>query len=118
MLKETWEKCIRPDGQYEGAKVCNEDRARGASAMLSQLLPAHTPVVLVGSAARYRPSCSRVQVTDDDVLELRGGGTGFAQHDKELQTKKRFLLGPGSGLADLRGQHASAPSKFGLSFNN
>lgn len=46
------------------------------------------------------------------------GGTGFAAHDKELQAKKRFLLGPGSGLADLRGQHAGPTSKFGLRFSN
>jgi hypothetical protein len=35
-----------------------------------------------------------------------------------LQAKRRFLLGPGSGLADLRGQHSGATSKFGLRFNN
>lgn len=77
VLQETWEKCIRPDGHYQGKAVGPED-----------------------------------------VLELQRGGTGFAEHDKELQTKKRFLLGPGSGLADRRGQNASAPSKFGLRFNN
>lgn len=30
------------------------------------------------------------------------------------QAKKRFLLGPGSGLADRRGQTAGPTSKFGL----
>ncbi|EFN55862.1 hypothetical protein CHLNCDRAFT_145441 [Chlorella variabilis] len=59
-----------------------------------------------------------VPVGEDDVLELQRGGTGFAAHDKELQAKKRFLLGPGSGLADLRGQHQGPTSKFGLRFNN
>lgn len=72
-LKETWEKCVLPDGHYGGAPVA-----------------------------------------EGDVMELQRGGTGFAEHDAALQIKKRFLLGPGSGLADLRGQHASAPSKFGL----
>ena len=59
-----------------------------------------------------------VAVAPEDVLELQRGGTGFAAHDKQLQTKKFFALGPGSGMADRRGQHASASSKFGLSFNN
>ncbi|KAI3437726.1 hypothetical protein D9Q98_000174 [Chlorella vulgaris] len=77
VLKETWERCIKPDGHYDGK-----------------------------------------QVGEEDVLELQRGGTGFAAHDKELQAKKRFLLGPGSGMADLRGQHASAASKFGLRFSN
>ena len=40
---------------------------------------------------------------------------GFAAHDKEhTSTAKYFAMGPGSGLADLRGQNASAASKFGL----
>jgi hypothetical protein len=77
VLKETWEKCIRPDGHYGGKDV-----------------------------------------GEGDVLELQRGGTGFAAHDKELQAKKRFLLGPGSGLADLRGQHSGPTSRFGLRFNN
>lgn len=77
MLKETWDKCIKPDGHYGGKPV-----------------------------------------GDEDVLELQRGGTGFAAHDKDLQAKKRFLLGPGSGLADRRGQTAGATSKFGLRFNN
>jgi nitric oxide synthase-interacting protein len=77
MLKETWEKCVRPDGAFNG-----------------------------------------VAVTEDDVMELQRGGTGFAAHDKDLQAKKRFLLGPGSGLADRRGQTAGPTSKFGLKINN
>ena len=77
VLKETWEKCIKEDGHYDGKTVGEED-----------------------------------------VLELQRGGTGFAAHDKELRAKKRFLLGPGSGMALLRGQNAGAPSKFGLRFNN
>ncbi|KAL4451668.1 hypothetical protein ABPG75_007330 [Micractinium tetrahymenae] len=58
------------------------------------------------------------EVTEGDVLELQRGGTGFAEHDRDLQAKKRFLLGPGSGLADLRGQLGGGTSKFGLRFNN
>lgn len=57
-------------------------------------------------------------VTDDDVLELQRGGTGFAAHDKQVQAKKYFALGVGSGLADRRGQNGGAASKFGLRFNN
>lgn len=48
------------------------------------------------------------------------GGSGFAggkQSDK-LQSDKKFLLGPGSGKADLRGQAAGGASRFGLSFMN
>lgn len=78
MLEETWRRCIRPEGEYEGKRVC-----------------------------------------DDDVLELQRGGTGFAEHDKEaLQAKRYFALGPGSGLADLRGQTSRGGSKFGLAFTN
>jgi nitric oxide synthase-interacting protein len=55
------------------------------------------------------------EVGDADVLELQRGGTGFAGHDGEAaQAQKFFALGPGSGLADRRGQNASAGSKFGL----
>ncbi|PSC69552.1 Nitric oxide synthase-interacting [Micractinium conductrix] len=69
VLKETWDKCIKPDGHYGGKPV-----------------------------------------GDEDVLELQRGGTGFAAHDKDLQAKKRFLLGPGSGLADRRDRmQRSAP---------
>lgn len=77
VLHETWKSCIKPEGQYGGAEV-----------------------------------------GDDEIVELQRGGTGFAAHDKDLEAKKRFLLGPGSGLADLRGQNASAASKFGLRFTN
>lgn len=35
----------------------------------------------------------------------------MSQH---VQAKKRFLLGPGSGLADRRGQTGGPTSKFGL----
>mmetsp|Transcript_29649 Transcript_29649/g.54374 ORF Transcript_29649/g.54374 Transcript_29649/m.54374 type:complete len:321 (-) Transcript_29649:734-1696(-) len=50
-----------------------------------------------------------------DVIELQTGGTGFAGRDGEkVQSKKRFLLGPGSGLADLRGQHQGPRSLGGL----
>ena len=57
-------------------------------------------------------------VGPDDVIELQRGGTGFAAHDKSLQVTRHFTLGPGSGLADLRGQHHGPTSKFGLRFNN
>lgn len=57
-------------------------------------------------------------VGPDDVIELQRGGTGFSAHDKSLQVTRHFTLGPGSGLADLRGQHHGPTSKFGLRFNN
>ncbi|KAG2433947.1 hypothetical protein HYH02_012492 [Chlamydomonas schloesseri] len=59
------------------------------------------------------------RIRDKDVIELKTGGTGFAARDGErVQTKKYFMLGPGNGLRDLRGQHQSARSLGGLVFNN
>eukprot|EP00192_Tetraselmis_astigmatica_P014249 CAMPEP_0117675388 /NCGR_PEP_ID=MMETSP0804-20121206/15577_1 /TAXON_ID=1074897 /ORGANISM="Tetraselmis astigmatica, Strain CCMP880" /LENGTH=307 /DNA_ID=CAMNT_0005484385 /DNA_START=301 /DNA_END=1224 /DNA_ORIENTATION=- len=59
------------------------------------------------------------KIREKDVINLRGGGTGFAQHDGDrTQSKKYFHLGPGSGLADLRGQHQGVPSRGGLVFTN
>ncbi len=59
-----------------------------------------------------------VPIGERDVIELQRGGTGFAAHDKNAQVEKYWALGPGSGLADLRGQHQGTRSAFGLSFNN
>lgn len=73
-LEETWDKCIKPDGFYDGKSVC-----------------------------------------DDDVLELKRGGTGYAKHNSdEIEASKFHHLGPGSGLADRRGQTAAGSSLFGL----
>lgn len=78
ILKETYEKCVKPEGSYAGARI--------------------------------KP---------DEVIELATGGTGFVAHDGDkVMSKKHFMLGPGSGLADLRGQHKGARSLGGLSFNN
>ena len=78
VLWETYEKYIKPEGEYEGTKL-----------------------------------------SEGDVLELQKGGTGFAKHDGDAtQSSKYFALGPGSGRADLRGQHRGAVSKGGLVFNN
>ena len=78
VLDATWRKCIRPDGQWQGIKI-----------------------------------------EDDDVLELQKGGTGFVGHDGDaLQSERFFALGPGSGLADRRGQGAGGASRFGLKFMN
>lgn len=58
-------------------------------------------------------------VTADDAVKLQSGGTGFAEHDgMASQSSKYFELGPGSGLADRRGQSAGGGSKFGLRFLN
>ena len=76
MLHETYEKCIKPEGHYNGKKI-----------------------------------------KDSDVIELQKGGTGFAAHDgKETQSSKHWILGPGSGRADLRGQHQGPRSATGLTF--
>jgi nitric oxide synthase-interacting protein len=58
-----------------------------------------------------------VAVSADDVFELKGGGTGFAEHDGDVEAKKFFALGSGSGLADRRGQGTEGTgSKFGLRY--
>jgi len=53
-----------------------------------------------------------------DVVTLQKGGTGFAAHDKNAQASKKYLVGMGSGLADLRGQSSGPGSRFGLQFTN
>lgn len=78
MLHETYQTCVKPEGQYNG-----------------------------------------VRVKEKDVIELQRGGTGFAAHDgKKAQAQKHWHLGQGSGLADIRGQSATMPSKGGLAFWN
>jgi nitric oxide synthase-interacting protein len=57
-------------------------------------------------------------VSPKDVVEIQTGGTGFSAHDKNSQSKKKYLVGMGSGMADLRGQNSSAVSRFGLKFSN
>lgn len=53
------------------------------------------------------------------MIKLETGGTGFAEHDGDkLQSNVHTLLGPGSGRADIRGQHKTSSSRFGLSFAN
>jgi nitric oxide synthase-interacting protein len=59
------------------------------------------------------------KVRAKDVIKLVGGGTGFAgKEGQRLQSDKKYTLGPGSGMADLRGQASSGTSRFGLSFQN
>lgn len=56
---------------------------------------------------------------EKDVIKLVGGGTGFAgKEGQKLQSDRKYMLGPGTGKADLRGQAAGGASKFGLSFQN
>lgn len=58
-------------------------------------------------------------IKDKDAIELKKGGTGFALHDgKDVQASKYYALGPGSGKADLRGQHQGPRSATGLIFMN
>ncbi len=59
------------------------------------------------------------KIKDKDAIELKKGGTGFALHDgKDVQASKYYALGPGSGKADLRGQHQGPRSATGLIFMN
>jgi nitric oxide synthase-interacting protein len=59
------------------------------------------------------------KIGQDDVLELRRGGTGFAEHDGEAVEARRFLmLGAGNGMAPTRGQLQGPTSRFGLSLMN
>ena len=51
------------------------------------------------------------------VIRLQKGGCGFAASGTQVESKAEFLLGAGSGMADSRGQHRGAKSRFGLSFN-
>ena len=49
-----------------------------------------------------------------DVIHLQRGGTGFAASGTQVESKIETIIGQGSGRADIRGQNASAPSRFGL----
>jgi hypothetical protein len=64
-------------------------------------------------------ACAGKKVNDKDVIKLLAGGTGFAGREGQtLESSKSYVLGPGSGKADLRGQAASGASRFGLTFRN
>lgn len=59
------------------------------------------------------------KLRDRDVIELQRGGTGYAAHDGDkAQASKYWQMGPGSGRADLRGQHRGARSLGGLVMQN
>ena len=49
-----------------------------------------------------------------DIIHLQRGGTGFAASGTQVESKIETIIGQGSGRADIRGQNASAPSRFGL----
>ena len=69
--------------------------------------------------AGARAAVAGKRIKEADVVEIKAGGTGFAARDGEkLQVQKHFALGPGSGLADLRGQHQGPASRGGLVFWN
>jgi len=58
-------------------------------------------------------------VREGDVVELKTGGTGFSGRDGEaVEAKAHFHLGPGSRLAERRGQGGSGGSRFGLRIGN
>ena len=50
------------------------------------------------------------------VVKLQRGGSGFAASGTQVESKKSFLVGAGSGLADSRGQHRRR-EQVGLRFN-
>ena len=47
---------------------------------------------------------------------MRKGGTGFSGGGGQVESKKFYHLGHGSGLQENRGEHRGAKSSFGLSF--
>lgn len=51
------------------------------------------------------------------MIRLQKGGSGYAGSGTQVESKKVFALGAGSGLADSRGQHRGGASRFGLKFN-
>lgn len=78
LLEETYNKCIKPEGKYEGHKI-----------------------------------------REKDVVHLRSCGTGFAARGVDkVDANKHYHLGPGNGLADLRGQHQGPRSHGGLQLWN
>mmetsp|Transcript_5087 Transcript_5087/g.18521 ORF Transcript_5087/g.18521 Transcript_5087/m.18521 type:complete len:317 (+) Transcript_5087:189-1139(+) len=56
-----------------------------------------------------------VKIRDKDVIKLRKGGTGFAAGGAQVESKKFYHLGHGSGLQEQRGEHRGPRSAFGLS---
>ncbi|GMH43274.1 hypothetical protein BSKO_11196 [Bryopsis sp. KO-2023] len=59
------------------------------------------------------------KISKKDVIKIHRGGTGFVAHDGVRAESKNFWhLGPGNGLADLRGQHQGPRSHGGLQFWN
>jgi len=49
------------------------------------------------------------------LIELQKGGTGYIDHDrKTAMGLKHTHLGIGTGMTDLRGQHAGSSVKSGL----
>ena len=47
---------------------------------------------------------------------MRKGGTGFAGGGGQVESKKFYHLGHGSGLQENRGEHRGARYSFGHSF--
>ena len=67
------------------------------------------------TAVKPEASYRGVPIQETDVITLKAGrNTGFA-HANNVEASKSYMVGRGSGLADLRGQGGSAPSRFALS---
>ena len=96
---------------------CLPLQAASAQVCLPPCLPPQA-----ANAQVYLPPCAPpagCKLKERDVTELQTGGTGFVSRDgSKVQAQKTWALGPGSGLADLRGQHTGPRSLGGLQFWN
>eukprot|EP00238_Polyblepharides_amylifera_P001217 CAMPEP_0196571466 /NCGR_PEP_ID=MMETSP1081-20130531/1644_1 /TAXON_ID=36882 /ORGANISM="Pyramimonas amylifera, Strain CCMP720" /LENGTH=295 /DNA_ID=CAMNT_0041888429 /DNA_START=147 /DNA_END=1034 /DNA_ORIENTATION=+ len=51
-----------------------------------------------------------------DLIQLQRGGVGYSASGTQVEAKRFSHLGAGSGLCDVRGQHAGPRSAFGLRY--
>ena len=107
-----------PGGEQEAAFMCPISRDVFSSKSKLVLLRPTGDVLLESSyetAVKPEGTYKGVAVNPErDVIPLRAGrNTGFASANN-VEASKTFIVGRGSGLADLRGQGASARSRFAL----
>ena len=94
-------------------RLRGQPQARSASRAASALLhPCFPAVLLTLQTNPADESCPELCMLA--TPSLRRHVSTPATSPILPQAKKRFLLGPGSGLADRRGQTAGPTSKFGL----
>eukprot|EP00958_Prasinococcus_capsulatus_P016770 scaffold1875_cov339-Prasinococcus_capsulatus_cf.AAC.22 len=70
---------------------------------------------VVAASVKPEGRYNGVKIRDKDVIKLRKGGTGFAAGGAQVESKKFYHLGHGSGLQEQRGEHRGPRSAFGLS---